>query len=182
MEIHKQGEHVFNDIVQTVENTKNEVVAEIRLVYPEATKAIFDRSYRAHIGHLERNPVLVGARQLKALPSGVSNDLNSRTFGVASLSFRNALRDLARSIVRKAGNADSHIGRALLAWKQMTEAGVDQEAYKQLLASKRGADRAAIEHEWRRMKLYQDHDFPLLGRDIVRTIDEDVREYVRSRT
>lgn len=180
MVTHKQGEHVFNNFVKVIENTKDAVVKEVRTKFPAATKSIFEKSYRAHIGHIENHPHIAAGRQLKASPSGNEIDMNSQRFGAAAHSFQTSMCDLARNIVHGLGNPDRHIGAALSAWKQMADAGIDPLAYQSLLASKRQAQRSLIEQTHLRMMHVLQQDFPLLGRDVVRTIADDVQEYVRN--
>lgn len=179
MNFHKKGEHVFNNFVQTIENMKDTVMKEVQVVYPHATKVIFDRSYRAHIGHIECHPIIAAGRQLKSLPSGEEIDINSHQFGIAAFSFQKAMCDLARSIVRKTGNPDRHKGEALRAWRQMADAGIDSSAYQRLITSCPMDKRASIEGTHHRMQLVLQNDFPLLGSDIVRTIAEDIQYYVQ---
>lgn len=176
---HKQGEHVFNNFVRTIENMKEIVIREVQVVYPEATKEIFNKSYKAHIGNIERHPLIVEGRMLNSAPSGELNDTNSNLYGHAAFIFQEAMRRLARSIVQKIGNPDWYKGEAKSAWKQMTQAGIDPAAYERLLHVRPAHDRVAFETVYRRTSRMLQHEFPSLGSDIIRTIAQDLQDYVR---
>ena len=97
-----KGDHVFNYFVKAIENMKDAVIDEMQRIYPQATKAIFDRWSRAHIGQIETHPVIVAARELEAAPSGGRTrpgDENSQLFGDAAKAFQEAMCELVRSII-----------------------------------------------------------------------------------
>ena len=63
----------------------------------------------------------------------------------------------------------------------MTNKCIDPSAYSRLFAASRPQERAAIEQTYRRMTGILMVQFPLLGRDIIRTIVQDVQEYDRQK-
>src|SRR5438552_4001259 len=175
MNYHKQGEHIFNNFVRTIENVKDIAIKELRMSYPEATKEIFNNAYNAHIGDIERHPLIVEGRKLKSESSGEQIDMNSQSFGIAASNFQQAMSDMARSIVKGFGNPDRHKGDAISAWRQMAQAGIDHTAYQRLLQTSSPGDRAKIDIVYRRFIAMLQHDFPLLGRDIITTIAQDIK-------
>jgi hypothetical protein len=183
-----KGDHLFNHLVKAIENMKDAVIEEMRKIYPQATKAIFDRAYRAHIGDIQTHPIIVAARVLEAAPSGRRTrhgDENSKLFGDAAKGFQEAMCELVRSIINPDAvqsavkNPDTYKGKAIFAWRVMTDNCIDPSAYSRLFAASRPRERAAIEQMYRRMTRTLVVDFPLLGRDIIRTIVQDVQEYDR---
>lgn len=178
MSVRKKGDHVFNHFAKTIENAKERAIKKAQRECSKISKAIFNDSYKKHIGNVDTNPVLKKARTLTASSSGLLIDDNSTAYGTASAKFTSAIEKMVHAIASKSGNPESHKGNALKAWKEMTAAGTDDSAYKRLLKAKTGKELKEIETTYASMKKLIQHDFPRLGKDIVQCIADDVRSFV----
>ena len=183
-----KGDHVFNYFVKAIENMKDAVIDEMQRIYPQATKAIFDSGPGTH--WTDRHILSLLPREnwkRHRAAEGLARRRESQLFGDAAKAFQEAMCELVRSIINPdeiqgaVKNPDTYKGKATFAWRVMTNNCIDPSAYSRLFAASRPQERAAIEQTYRRMTGILMVQFPLLGRDIIRTIVQDVQEYDRQK-
>jgi hypothetical protein len=101
---HKKGEHVFNDVSGSVENSLESVlsaerVKSVALVQRFGPLRLGDLTQtNTALDRLRRDSILVQARTIVAPATGLHNDANSRSYSQARLKLESALSELVVNI------------------------------------------------------------------------------------